>query len=68
MKAAPKAGAKKAAPKSGGSKVAASKPAGPGAIAAGGGLDSVGAAEEEKAAPEVFAATGIDNALELLGE
>ncbi|EIN07951.1 DUF1014-domain-containing protein [Punctularia strigosozonata HHB-11173 SS5] len=53
-KAAPKAGAKKAAP----------KPAGPGAIAAGGGL---GVAEPKaKEEPEVLAATGIDNAIDLL--
>lgn len=54
---APKAGAKKAAP----------KPAGPGAIAAGGGLGSP-PAEKEKAPeePESFSATGIDNALDLL--
>ena len=64
VKAAPKAGAKKtgakAAPK------AAPKPAGPGAIAAGGGLGSsstdIGLHEE----PETFSATGIDNALDLL--
>ncbi|KAF7323471.1 hypothetical protein HMN09_00128100 [Mycena chlorophos] len=69
-KAAPKAGAKKAQP----------KPAGPGAIAAGGGIgaatSSTDGAEDkgkEKApddgVPEVveaFAATGIDNALDLL--
>jgi len=62
VKAAPKAGAKKGAK-------AAPKPAGPGAIAAGGGLATP---KEEKEAPElpeepeVFAATGIDNALDLL--
>jgi hypothetical protein len=61
-KPAPKAGAKKAAAK-------APKPAGPGAIAAGGGLDEPegekkkGGDEEE---PESYAATGIDNALDLL--
>ncbi|KAI0314377.1 hypothetical protein OF83DRAFT_1174795 [Amylostereum chailletii] len=61
-KAAPKAGAKKkVAPK-------APKPAGPGAIAAGGGLDDDASpprkvAEDE---PQEFAATGIDNALDLL--
>ncbi|KAJ3487079.1 hypothetical protein NLI96_g3779 [Meripilus lineatus] len=63
----PKAGAKKSAAK-------APKPAGPGAIAAGGGLaaddssQSKGkeTSEEKQAEPEVFAATGIDNALDLL--
>jgi len=55
---APKAGAKKAEP----------KPAGPGALAAGGGLG--GAQKEKEAAgkeaPETFAATGLDNMLDLL--
>ncbi|CCM04526.1 uncharacterized protein FIBRA_06707 [Fibroporia radiculosa] len=64
VKAAPKAGtSKKAAPKN-------AKPAGPGAIAAGGGLSAVSADEkvkdEKPEEPEVFAATGIDNALDLL--
>ncbi|KAF7794729.1 hypothetical protein EIP86_005867 [Pleurotus ostreatoroseus] len=60
-KAAPKAGGKK--------KAAAPKPAGPGAIAAGGGL---GAAPVQKSEsehheePEAYAATGIDNAIDLL--
>jgi len=56
VKAAPKAGAKKSTP----------KPAGPGAIAAGGDLGTA----EDKAAPqpevESYAATGIDNAIDLL--
>lgn len=65
----PKAGAKKA------SVAKAPKPAGPGAIAAGGGLgaESVSAAQEKgeedddkDQEPGVFAATGIDNALDLL--
>lgn len=60
VKAAPKAGTKKAAK--------AATPAGPGAIAAGGGLgeepqEPQGAASEEV---ESYAATGIDNALDLL--
>lgn len=62
-KPAPKAGAKKAAAK------ATPKPAGPGAIAAGGGLDSVDKSEkgEDKPEdPESYSATGIDNALDLL--
>ncbi|KAF8644953.1 hypothetical protein AX16_008168 [Volvariella volvacea WC 439] len=63
-KAAPKAGAKK-------KNVADTKPAGPGAIAAGGGLASISVGEKEKesAGPEEvesFAASGIDNALDLL--
>ncbi|GBE82812.1 Coiled-coil domain-containing protein 124 homolog [Sparassis crispa] len=59
----PKAGAKKAKP---------SKPAGPGAIAAGGGLEAVSVAEKEmesdghREEPETFSATGIDNAIDLL--
>lgn len=60
-KAAPKAGGKK--------KAAAPKPAGPGAIAAGGGLDAAPAQEpesEHREEPESFAATGLDNALDLL--
>jgi hypothetical protein len=56
VKAAPKAGAKKST----------QKPAGPGAIAAGGELGTA----EDKAAPqaevESYAATGIDNAIDLL--
>jgi hypothetical protein len=60
-KAAPKAGAKKAAAKS------TPKPAGPGAIAAGGGLGGEAHASPEKPEePESFSATGIDNALDLL--
>ncbi|KAK0455180.1 DUF1014-domain-containing protein [Desarmillaria tabescens] len=59
VKAAPKAGAKKAAKPT-------PKPAGPGAIAAGGGLDDDGKKEWESAEPESFSATGIDNALDLL--
>ncbi|KIJ63331.1 hypothetical protein HYDPIDRAFT_92832 [Hydnomerulius pinastri MD-312] len=60
VKTAPKAGAKKAAKEA--------KPAGPGAIAAGGNLGK----EPEKAGDELpkevesYAATGIDNALDLL--
>ncbi|KAK7024040.1 DUF1014-domain-containing protein [Favolaschia claudopus] len=46
------------------------KPAGPGAIAAGGGLAAVSASEsgkgKEKEEPESFSATGIDNALDLM--
>ncbi|EPQ50573.1 DUF1014-domain-containing protein [Gloeophyllum trabeum ATCC 11539] len=53
-KAAPKAGGKKDKP--------APKPAGPGAIAAGGGL----ADPTKKEEPESYSATGIDNALDLL--
>ncbi|EKM56088.1 uncharacterized protein PHACADRAFT_209585 [Phanerochaete carnosa HHB-10118-sp] len=58
-KASPKAGAKKAASK------AAPKPAGPGAIAAGGGLGP-SVADVPKEEPESFSATGIDNALDLM--
>lgn len=58
-KPAPKAGAKKATPK------ATPKPAGPGAIAAGGGLEP-SVADIPKEEPESFSATGIDNALDLL--
>ena len=63
VKAAPKAGAaKKVTPKKD------IKPAGPGAIAAGGGLDAVSASAEEGAPkePEAYSATGIDNAIDLL--
>lgn len=57
MAKAPKAGAKKAAP----------KPAGPGAIAAGGGLGGDAADKgKQPEEPESFSATGIDNALDLL--
>ncbi|KAF9494096.1 DUF1014-domain-containing protein [Pleurotus eryngii] len=62
------AAAKKAAPKAAKKSTKDIKPAGPGAIAAGGGL----VASEESTAPpppeevESFAATGIDNALDLL--
>jgi len=65
VKAAPKAGAKKATPKS-------PKPAGPGAIAAGGGLAATSSRpndapkDETAEEPEVFSATGIDNAIDLL--
>lgn len=59
VKAAPKAGAKKAAAKT------APKPAGPGAIAAGGGIGS-STAEIAKEEPESYSATGLDNALDLL--
>lgn len=59
---APKAGQKK--------KAEAVRPAGPGAIAAGGGLSAVGGGDSQgkgkETEPESFAATGIDNALELL--
>jgi hypothetical protein len=62
-KAAPKAGAKKAAKPT-------PKPAGPGAIAAGGGLgsDDVPEAKEraENEPVESYSATGIDNAIDLL--
>ncbi len=63
-KAAPKAGAKKTAPK-------AVKPAGPGAIAAGGGLSGTSSKDErprddKPEEPETFSATGLDNALDLL--
>ncbi|KAF9808547.1 hypothetical protein IEO21_07839 [Rhodonia placenta] len=60
-KPAPKAGAKKAAAKN-------AKPAGPGAIAAGGGLGSESPKEKEERPeePQEFAATGIDNAIDLL--
>ncbi|RXW18173.1 hypothetical protein EST38_g7670 [Candolleomyces aberdarensis] len=62
VKAAPKASSSK------GKKPAASssKPAGPGAIAAGGGLGSIDASGGESEEVESFAATGIDNALDLL--
>ncbi|KAF8626237.1 hypothetical protein AX15_004917 [Amanita polypyramis BW_CC] len=53
VKSAPKAGSKKATP----------KPAGPGAIAAGGGLGGNAAPQEEV---ESYTATGIDNAIDLL--
>ncbi|KAK0492084.1 hypothetical protein EDD18DRAFT_1184681 [Armillaria luteobubalina] len=59
VKAAPKAGAKKAAKPT-------PKPAGPGAIAAGGGLADDGKKEWDAPEPESFSATGIDNALDLL--
>ncbi|KAL1757832.1 DUF1014-domain-containing protein [Schizophyllum commune] len=60
-KTAPKAGAKKAAAKP--------KPAGPGAIAAGGGLEpepQPKKAEAPPEEPESYTATGLDNALDLL--
>ncbi|KAI0628790.1 hypothetical protein C8Q77DRAFT_1145438 [Trametes polyzona] len=63
-KAAPKAGAKKAPAKN-------TKPAGPGAIAAGGGLGAVAADADagdssKPAEVESYTATGIDNAIDLL--
>ncbi len=58
VKAAPKAGAKKAAAKT-------PKPAGPGAIAAGG-ISPSSEKDYEKEEPESFEATGLDNALDLL--
>ncbi|KAI0781460.1 hypothetical protein BD413DRAFT_463943 [Trametes elegans] len=60
-KPAPKAGAKKAAPKT-------VKPAGPGAIAAGGGLGAASADTDDGKPGEVeaYSATGIDNAIDLL--
>ncbi|KAF7294608.1 hypothetical protein MIND_00997400 [Mycena indigotica] len=63
VKAAPKAGAAK--------KAQQPKPAGPGAIAAGGGLGDAapidkGETREDEELVESFAATGIDNALDLL--
>ncbi len=66
MKTPPKAGAKEAAPK-------VVKPAGPGAIAAGGSLAGPGAStpaavdDGKPAEVEVYSATGIDNAIDLLG-
>ncbi|OJT06237.1 Coiled-coil domain-containing protein 124 -like protein [Trametes pubescens] len=66
VKTPPKAGAKKAAPK-------VVKPAGPGAIAAGGSLAGSGAStpavvdDGKPAEVEVYSATGIDNAIDLLG-
>ncbi|ELU43763.1 hypothetical protein AG1IA_02207 [Rhizoctonia solani AG-1 IA] len=71
------AAAKKAAPKAGSkgkAKPPPPRPAGPGALAAGGGLASVPADPVETTKPEInepelvqsFAATGIDDALELL--
>ncbi|KAL7282918.1 DUF1014-domain-containing protein [Trametes coccinea BRFM310] len=61
VKAAPKASAKKAPAKN-------VKPAGPGAIAAGGGLGAVSSAADEEKPGEVesYHATGLDNALDLL--
>ncbi|ESK92188.1 hmg-box variant [Moniliophthora roreri MCA 2997] len=61
----------KSAPKAGAKKKAAEKPAGPGALAAGGGLDAVSTKDEKPGteAPkevESYAATGIDNMLDLL--
>lgn len=57
VKAAPKAGAKKNAAKN-------AIPAGPGAIAAGGGLADGGKGKETEV--ETYSATGLDNALDLL--
>jgi hypothetical protein len=61
----------KAAPKAGAKKKPDVKPAGPGAIAAGGGIASDSGerpptGSEPAAGVESFAATGIDNALDLL--
>ena len=66
----------KANPKASGKKKAESKPAGPGAIAAGGGIASPSVSkassvkekekEERPEEPESFSATGIDAALELM--
>ncbi|KAG6826178.1 hypothetical protein H0H92_000825 [Tricholoma furcatifolium] len=60
----------KAAPKAGSKAKPTPKPAGPGAIAAGGGLAAVSSANDdvpfEKREVESYAATGIDNALDLL--
>lgn len=63
----------KAAPKAGGKKAAKSQgPAGPGAIAAGGGLSDVGkqaaksGENDDGKIVESFQATGIDDALDLL--
>lgn len=63
MKTTPKAAGKKAAQAK-----KDTKPAGPGAIAAGGGLGVVDATPDDGAPKEVeaFSATGIDNALDLL--
>ncbi|KAG5352654.1 hypothetical protein C0989_001276 [Termitomyces sp. Mn162] len=57
-KSAPKAGKSKSTP----------KPAGPGAIAAGGGLGAAGSTKDNVPEKEIesYAATGIDNALDLL--
>lgn len=68
VKAAPKAGgqAKKASASVAGKKKAKEKPAGPGAIAATGGLASVTSEEDMDKVVESFQATGIDDALELL--
>lgn len=57
VKAAPKAGQKK--------RTEPARPAGPGAIAAGGGLGESGGGREGKE-QESYSATGIDSALELL--
>ena len=59
---------KKTTPKKSGKKKNA-KPAGPGALSAGGGLDSVDDVKETSDEPkqvESYSATGIDNALDLL--
>lgn len=63
VKVAPKAGAKKSAA------TKPAKPAGPGAIAAGGGLgggESSAKGEDRDQEVESYTATGIDNALDLL--
>jgi hypothetical protein len=61
----------KVAPKAGQKKKAEPLPAGPGALAAGGGLAAVGdgsadKGKEKETEVESFSATGIDNALDLL--
>ena len=60
---------KKITPNKAGNKKKDAKPAGPGALSAGGGLDAVSVKEESRDEPqeiESFSATGIDNALDLL--
>jgi len=59
---------KKPTPNKGGNKKKDSKPAGPGALPAGGGLDAESSKEtaEEPQEIEGFSATGIDDALDLL--
>lgn len=59
---------KKPTPNKAGNKKKGVKPAGPGAISAGGGLDAVDAKETDKEPQEAesFSATGIDNALDLM--
>jgi len=59
---------KKPTPNKAGNKKKEAKPAGPGALSAGGGLDAVDVKEtsEEPREAESFSATGIDNALDLM--